>query len=470
MQTESKSNGTTRRHFIKTAATAAVGLSALSASRVMGANERINVGVIGVGLIGRILTRSFLEQPDVRITGIAETYLPRLDLGAELAGGGAVKYRDFRKMLESKEVDAVVVATPDHWHGLMTMMACAAGKDVYVEKPFSLFVKEGRWMADIARRYQRVIQVGTQNRSGPNFQRAMEFIRAGKLGEIISVQSNYFRNLMPGIGNPPDGEPPANFDWEMFLGPAPARPYNPNRGIYNFRWFWDTSGGQMTNLGQHSLDLVHWIMNVNAPKSVYSLGGRFYLKDNADTPDTQDVIFEYPGFQAVVQYREATAGRAAAGMGGLTFHGTLGSMEIGRGGFEVYPDRKVHPINTFAKIIGGHPVGGPQPIPEPEGQKWTEAVKDDTGDAAADYRSHARNFLDCVKSRKDAAVNAESGHRVATACHLANLSLLTGRKLVWDAEREEIVGDPEANQMLLRPYRAPWDKELKALGVEKRES
>lgn len=452
----------TRRKFVKASA---MGLTALSASRVLGANERVRVGVIGVGLIGRILTRGFVSQPDVQIAGISETYGPRMDLGVELSGGGAKRYPDFRKMLESKEVDAVVVATPDHWHGLMTMMACAAGKDVYVEKPFSLFVKEGRWMVEAARRHKRVIQVGTQNRSGPNFQRARQFIRDGKLGEIVSVQSNYFRNLMPGLGSPPDGEPPSDFDWEMFNGPAPARPYNPLRGIYNFRWFWATSGGQMTNLGQHSQDLVHWFMDVGAPKSVYSFGGRRYLKDICDTPDTQDVIFEYPGFQVVVQYREATAGKGGVGMGGLVFYGTKGLMTVGRNGYEVIPDPKIHPINTFADIIGGHPVGGPQPIEEEKGQVWTEGVKDDTGDAKADYVSHIRNFLDCVKSRRDPAVNAEAGHRVATSCHLANISLQTGRKIVWDAKTEAIVGDPEANAMLVRPYRAPWDAELKALGI-----
>ncbi len=457
-------HGMTRRSFVKTGA---IGLTALSASRVMGASERVHVGVIGVGLIGRILTRGFAAQPDVEVGSIAEAFEPRLDLGVELSGGHANRYRDFRKMLDNKGVDAVVAATPDHWHGLITMMACTAGKDVYVEKPFSLFVNEGRWMVDAARRHRRVVQVGTQNRSGPSFQRAREFIRGGKLGKIISIQANYFRNLMPGLGSPPAQKPPSNFDWEMFLGPAPARPYNPLRGIYNFRWFWDTSGGQMTNLGQHSQDLVHWFMDVKAPRSVYSLGGRHFLKDICETPDTQDVIFEYPGFQVVCQYREATAGRSGVGMGGLVFYGTHGSMRVGRNGYEVFPDPKRHPINTFADIIGGHPVGGPQPIPEPKGQKWTTKVKDDTGDAPGDYVRHIRNFIDCVKSRKDPATNVEAGHEVATACHLANISLRTGRKIVWDSAKEEAKDDAEVNGWLVREYREPWEAEFKALGIQR---
>jgi len=458
--------GLTRRSFVKTTATVA-GLTALSASRVLGANERVGVGIIGFGLIGRIHTRSFMAQPDVKIVAVADTYQPRLDAAAEVVGGNLAKYRDFRRLLENKDVEAVVVATPDHWHALMTMMACAAGKDVYVEKPLTLFVREGRWMVDVARRTKRVVQVGTQNRSGPNFQRAREFVLQGRLGKIVSVQSNFFRNVAPGFGNPPDQEPPPTLDWEMMLGPAPARRYNPNRGIYHFRWFWDYSGGQMTNLGQHSLDLVHWITGAKAPKSVYSTGGRFFLKDVGEVPDTQNAIIEYPGFTTVCQYRECTAGRSGQGMGGLMLHGTFGTMALSRAGFEVWADPKVSPNNVVARVLPpGHPVGGPQPEPEPEQRQfWTEPVKDDTGDAMEDYGRHARNFLDCIKSRQTPASDLESGHRVATACHLANISMKNGRKIVWDAEREEIIGDPQANQSLVRPYRTPWDAELKALGV-----
>jgi len=222
---------------------------------------------------------------------------------------------------------------------------------VYVEKPLTLFVKEGRWMVDVARRYKRVVQVGTQNRSGPNFQCARQFIEQGKLGKVVSVQSNFFRNVSPGFGNPSDQDPPQELNWDMMLGPAPARRYNPNRGIYHFRWFWDYSGGQMTNLGQHSLDLVHWITGVRGPKSVYSTGGRFFLKDNCEVPDTQDAIIEYPGFTAVCQYRECTAGRSGQGMGGLLFHGTYGTMSMSRVGYEVSADPKVSPLNIVAKVL-----------------------------------------------------------------------------------------------------------------------
>lgn len=450
-----------RRKFLRNTGLA---VTALSASRVIGANERINVGVIGFGLIGQIHTHSFMDQPDVEIRAVADTFGPRVDAGAAVAGSRCAKYRDFRKLLDNKEIDAVVVATPDHWHALMTMMACAAGKDVYCEKPLTLFVKEGRWMIDVAKRTNRIVQVGVQNRSGPNFQKAGESLRAGHLGEIVSVQNSYFRNVMPGFGNPPDQEPPQDLDYDMWLGPAPKRPYNPNRSLYHFRWFWDYSGGQMTNLGQHSLDLVHFFLGVKAPRSVYCTGGRFHLKDNCEVPDTQDAIIEYPGFNAICQYREASAGKQGLGMGGLIFYGTKGSMATSRTGYELTPDAKVNPINTVAKVLpGGHPVGGPQPVPEEAKELWTHPESDQTGDAMKDYRRHARNFLDCVKSRKQPIADLESGHQVVTVCHLANISLKTGRKLKWDPQLEQIVGDKEANEILVRPYRAPWDKELRAM-------
>ncbi len=456
-----------RRQFVKSTV-AAAGLTALSAERVLGANDRVGIGIIGFGLIGRIHTRSFMSHEDVDIVAIADTYGPRRTEAVALAGPRTKAYSDFRRLLEDKNVQAVVVATPDHWHALMAMMACASGKDVYVEKPMTLFVKEGRWMVDVARRYKRVVQVGTQNRSGPQFARAREFVREGKLGQLVSIQSNFFRNIMPGFGNPPDQDPPQDLDWDMMLGPAPARRYNPNRAIYHFRWFWDYSGGQMTNLGQHSLDLVHWFFDVQAPTAVYSTGGRFFLKDNCEVPDRQDAIIEYPGFTAVCQYRECSAGRAGQGMGGLIFHGTYGTLTISRSGFEVSADSKISPNNAVARVLPpGHPVGGPQVKRELDSDPpihWTEPLKDDTGDAMADYARHARNFLDCIKSREQPVSDLESGHRVATTCHLANISLKTGRKLNWDGAKEQILGDPEANGMLLRPYRAPWDKELKALG------
>jgi predicted dehydrogenase len=457
----STSLGFTRRKFIQAGAAAA--FTAASWDRVVGANERIGIGIIGFGLIGRIHTRNFKAQPDVDIVGVADVFRPRLDAAAEFIGGSVTKYADFRKLLENKAVDAVVVATPDHWHALMTMMACAAGKDVYVEKPLTLFVKEGGWMVDVARRCNRVVQVGTQQRSGAHYQRARELIRQGRLGDLVSVQCNYFRNVSPGFGNPPDQAAPPEIDYDLWLGPAPQRPYNPNRAIYHFRWFWDYSGGQMTNLGAHSLDTIYWITGVKGPTAVSCAGGRFFLKDNCEVPDLQDAVIEYPGFHTVCQFRECAAGLSKAGMGGVEFIGNKGTMTLGRDGYEIVADKKENPVNIVARIIGGHPVGGPQPEPEPGDRYWTEPARNNSGNWKDQYVQHTRNFLDCIKSRKEPNSDLQTAHRVATVCHLANISLKTGHKIRWDAEKEEIIGDATASEMLVRPYRQPWDAELRAL-------
>jgi hypothetical protein len=208
----------------------------------------------GLAWSGRIHARSFHGLNESKVVGVSDCYRPRMDACAELAGSDCAKHSDFRKLLERKDVDAVVAAPADHWHALQTMLACDAGKDVYVEKPLHLFVREGEWMQKVAARTKRVVQVGTQQRSALHYHKARELLRGGAIGDLVSVQCNFFRNVMPGIGNPPDGDAPADLDWNMLLGPAPQRRYNPNRAIYHFRWFWDYSGGQMTNLGHHSLD------------------------------------------------------------------------------------------------------------------------------------------------------------------------------------------------------------------------
>jgi len=460
---EKSENPLDRRSFVQ--AGAATLLSAASWQRIVGANERVGIGIIGYGLIGKRHVLDFQEQPDVHLVGVAEVHRGRLNEALTLIGKSARGHGDFRKLLEQKDVDAVVISTPDHWHALMSMLACAAGKDVYVEKPLTLFVREGRWLADVAARHKRVVQVGTQQRSGPHYQRARDLLRQRHIGPVSSIRMTAYRNIMPGYGSPADGEPPAELDWDLWLGPAPMHRYNANRALYHFRWFWDYSGGQMTNLAAHQLDIVHWCLGVSGPTAVTSAGGRFSLQDNGETPDTQDAIFEYPGFTALWSHREACAGRPESRVP-LEFFGPRGSMTLSRSSFVVTPDPTLPPENTVPSFTGAHPVGGPTRSdvvgpPEPRTQ-WLE---DRSGNARDQFKRHVRNFLDCVKSRAQPLSDLESSHRVATACHLANISLRLGRKIRWDAQREEIAGDPEASKLLTRAYRAPWDKELKALGV-----
>jgi len=447
----------TRRRFLGV-------MTAASYQRILGANDRVGVGFIGYGLIGAQHVYDFQNQKDADLVAVCEVYQPRLEQGLAACGPRAKGYRDFRKMLESRDVDAVVISTPDHWHALMTILACAAGKDVYVEKPMTLFVREGRWMVNAARRYRRIVQVGTQQRSGRHYQKAVEILRSGYLGKIHSVRMGAFRNIMPGFGRPPGGEPPVGLDYDLWLGPAPERPYSPHRSLYHFRWFWDYSGGQMTNLGSHQLDVVHWAMGVDGPTAVASSGGRFCLEDDGETPDTQDALFEYPGFIALWSHREAGFGRGAGG--GLEFIGSKGSMTLGRGGFEIHADVRVAPEDAIP-VFRGHPAGGPRRSGGGR-ERWIEPLRE-TGSAEEQFDLHVRNFLDCIKTRQRPAADVEEGHRVSTACHLANISLRVGRKIRWDPQREEIVGDREASAMLVRPYRKPWEEVLRSLKLDRPE-
>jgi predicted dehydrogenase len=443
--------------------TAATMLTAAAFERVHGANERIGVGIIGYGLIGKRHVLDFQAQKDADLLAVAEVHRGRLQEAQGQIGNAARGYGDFRGLLDRKDIQAVVISTPDHWHALQTMLACAAGKDVYIEKPLTLFVREGRWMADLARKHQRVVQVGTQQRSGTHYQRARELIQKGHIGKVSSVRMTAFRNIMPGYGNPPDGPPPAGLDWDLWLGPAPRRPYNPNRAIYHFRWFWDYSGGQMTNLAAHALDILYWFLGAAGPRAVTSAGGRFSLRDNGETPDTQDSLFDFGDFTAVWSHREACAG--VRNQFNIEFCGPQGTLALSRRGFVVTADRRIAPGNTVPQFAGAHPVGGPRRVEEKGLEFWTRSLEDKTGNSADQLRTHVRNFLDCIKSRRQPVAELEAGHRVATACHLANLALRLGRPIRWDARREEIIGDAEAAKLLVRSYRPPWDRELKALGV-----
>jgi predicted dehydrogenase len=449
-----------RRNFL---ASSALGLTAAGYRRAFGASERVGVGVIGYGLIGKRHVGTFAAMKDVDLVGVAEVHRGRREEGLKAAGRRSVGYDDFRRLLDSKDVQAVVVATPDHWHALMTMLACDAGKDVYVEKPMTLFVGEGEWMLEVAKRTKRVVQVGTQHRSGKHYQRARELIRAGHLGRIVSVRASALRNVTPGFGSPKDEEPPAGLDWDRWLGPAPQRKYNPNRCLYHFRWFWDYSGGQMTNLGAHHLDVVDWVLGLGGLEAVSSSGGRFALEDNGETPDVQDALFEFPRWTAAVSIRECARGSVPAY--GLEFYGTKGSLGISRAGFTVTADADLPPLAQVPGAREGHPVGGPKAPPRKDVAARTKALADRSGDSDAQYEAHARDFLDCVRSRKTPVSDLESAQRTAVACHLANLSLRLGRKLRWDAKAKTVAGDAAAARALVRPYRAPWDRELKALKV-----
>lgn len=452
--------GTDRRSFLQAAT--ATALAAASYSRVLGANERVGIGLIGYGSIGKTHAADFTRISECSLVAIADCYRDRAEEGASAVGGRTRAVQDFRHVLDSKDVDAVVIATPDHWHALMTLMACAAGKDVFVQKPLTLFVREGEWLQQVAQRTGRIVQVGTQQRSGPHYQKARQLIQSGHIGTITSVRIEAVRNIYPGFGNPPDSQPPPRLDYDLWLGPAPMRPYNPHRVLYHFRWFWDYSGGQMTNLGSHQLDIVDWYLGLGTLRAVASMGGRYVLRDSGETPDTQDALFDCGNFTIAFVMREAARGEPSRYV--LRFYGTKGTLGIDRRGFVVWPDPDTPPTNLIPGIHEGHPVGGPRPVAVDDRNKLrTEPVQDASGDPADQHLRHARNFVEAVKTRTPPISDLASGHRTCVACHLANISLRLGRSVRWDWDRQTVVDDPEATAMLTRAYREPWDRQLRAI-------
>jgi predicted dehydrogenase len=444
-----------RREFASTSLLAGtsglVANTALAVDRVAGANERIRLGFIGVGNRGDQVLDGFLQHKDCEVVAVCDIFAPYTEFAAKKSGSNPKQSRDYREVLDRKDVDAVVIGTPDHWHALMTVEACAAGKDVYVEKPLGLVVREGRAICNAAETHDRVVQVGIHRRSSDFCKEAADFIRGGGIGKVTRVRAFHVQNEFPqGIGRPADGEPPEGFDWNAWLGPAPFKPYNKNRGFYRFRWFYDYSGGQVTNFGVHYVDLIHWALGQTAPLRVTALGGKFADYDNREVPDTIEVIWHYPG-DTLVSFSQINANGAPAAARGceIEFRGTLGTLYVHGTGFEVVPEQ-VTP-NEFAAR---------SPIDRSLERGWRTGAKAQIEPKSfkghQETSAHARNFLDCVKSRAKCHCDPETGHRSTSATQIANIAHRLGAVLEWDAKKEEFVGHPEANKMLAYDYRAPY--------------
>ena len=424
-----------RRRFLTSAA-----LSAASYRQVLGANEQVRVGLIGCGGRGRYVGKFMAEAPNTRFVATADVYLPNADAARGWAGGDAKAFQDFRKLLEMKDVDAVLIATPDHWHAIPTVLACQAGKDVYVEKPLAHNIHEGRVMVDAARRHNRIAVIGTQQRSATHFPEVARIIQSGPLGGLRFVRIWNYVNMAPnGVPAEPDSTPPEGLDWDFYLGPAPRVPYNRKRHLGTYRWFSDYSGGYITDYGTHRFDTMHQIMGVDAPLSVAATGGRFSVKDAGDVPDVMQVTYDYPGFilsyEAIRMSGHGVGGRSP-GMRyynakgeldrphGHAYYGTNGALFCDRIGYEIYPDND--------KII-----------------RKTHNTTDATS-------LHARHFIDCVRSRERSKADVETGHRSTIVAHLGNIAYRTGKKLKWDRAKEDFANAPEATALLRRKARAPW--------------
>jgi len=426
-------NSVTRRGFIAGAAGGALAASlapaALPAGAIPGANEKIRLGFIGTGGRGCHHIQEYVGRlgDGVRIVAVCDVDRKNLERAAQLAGGDVAKESDFRKVLDRKDVDAVVIATPDHWHAIHAIRACEAGKDVYVEKPIGHDIREGRLVAEAMKRHGRVVVTGTQHRSAPHWMEAVRRIRAGEIGKVSFVHAwNCWKTGDMGgdLGSPPDGPVPEGVDYDTWLGPAPKRPFNSRRFHFYFYFFWDFSGGMISAWGVHLFDVVGWAMGT-AINSVTTEGGKHFFRDLRDTPDTATAVYDCPGYTLTYTMRHANGLPIYGGMDhGIDFCGDAGTLRINRLGFDIIrEDGREPPVHVKE---GGHDL------------------------------LHKQDFLACIRSRAKPNADAEDGHLGAVFGHLANISYRVGRKVRWDPKAETIIGDPEAAALLTREYRAPW--------------
>jgi len=471
-----------RRDFLRTAGVGAAALSAVSYERVYGANDRLRVALIGCGGRGTFDARlmrgtpediqavapenyhdgnldSRLKEPrNVEIAALCDVYGSRVDAAKKWAPQ-AKTYDDFRKLLADKEIDAVIVATPDHWHAQVLILACEAGKDVYCEKPVFYRLAEAKAMVAAVRHNKRIVQVGTQHRSADHIAEAAKMIQSGKIGEVHFVRVWNYMGIAYGNPPVPDSDPPADLNWDAWLGPAPKVPFNRNR--LNYRSFMDYTNGIITDYGNHRFDSVHQIMGVELPKTAVSSAVRFNKTRAGDIYDMQTCIFEYPTFilnYEACNYNGHGLGGRTAGMRyygmmgpedrphGMAFYGTEAALFVDRIGMELYPEPKLPEAGA-----GRGPGRGRRSMAwEPRMEKIKVNEDEPTP-------LHTKNFVDFVRARKEPFANIEVGVRATTIGCIGNVAYWTGRKVKWDAEARNFPGDAEANKFLFRPYRKPWD-------------
>jgi predicted dehydrogenase len=406
---------------------------------MMGANEKVNVAVVGVGGRGSGHVREYLNIPGARVAALCDVNTAATERNEQVVlksqGDKPKIYQDLRKLYEDKSIDAVSIATPNHWHALATIWACQAGKDVYVEKPASYNVFEGQQMQKAARKYNRMVQVGMQSRSIGFKRRAVQLLRDGAIGKVYYAKGLCFKRR-PSIGHAENEPTPPGIAWDIFLGPAPMRPFNQLRFKYNWHWFWDTGNGDIGNQGIHEMDVARWGLGRGLPKSVVSTGGKYVYEDDQETPNTQIATFDYGDAELVFEVRGLnTGGEANITPGGANFVGNIwlgskGYMSLDHQGFQIFLGDKREPG---------------------EASKPTEK---------GDTKEHMVNFLEAVKSRnmKDLHGEVAEGVTSAVLVHMANTSYRLGRKLAFDPNTEKYVKDAEANAMLTRPhYREPYN-------------
>ena len=433
-----------RREFITKAAMVGAGLGA-SPFFVRGANRKVNpsdkikIGLIGCNGMGFSDLSAFLNNTEcecIALCDVDASVLQDKAAETEKIQGRKVPflYKDWRSLIDNKEVDVVIVGTPDHWHCLQMVGAAQMGKDVYCEKPLGNSIEECNIMVRAAQRYNSVVQVGQWQRSDPHWQDAVNFVRSGKLGKIRTVRVFSYQGWCPSIPVKPDCEAPEGVDYDMWLGPAPKRPFNPNRFHFTFRWFWDYAGGLMTDWGVHLLDYALYGMDVTAPKSVMASGGKYgYPDDACETPDLLQTIYDFGDFTVLWDHAIGINDGAYGRTHGVAYVGENGTLVVNRDGWEVIPED-----------VSGH--------------QRMDAVKLQKPYGGGGLNLHVKNHLECIKARnRNCNASIEIGAHIAKFSQLGNIAYRTGKKLYWDGAS---FGDAEADAYLCKEYRKPWELPL----------
>lgn len=464
---ENKTNHNRREFIAKSTLTVSgisVGLGTLGSVEQnvpVGANEKIRMGFIGIGNRGSQLMNLFMKNQDCEVAALCDLYEPYTTRNRDQVdpryiknqGGQIPKmgekfpkppkiYSDYRKLLEDKDIDAVCIATPDHWHALITVHAIQAGKDVYVEKPLTATIFEGRKMVQTQAASKQVVAVGLNRRGSSVYQKLAEEIPTGKLGKITVARAYRINNMFPdGIGKMKPEQPPKDFNWDMWLGPRAFRPYQYNIAPYMFRW-WSDYSSQMGNWGVHFMDVIRWMMGETAPVAISAHGGKYVLDHDGDIPDTAQITYEFAsGSVASFCIYEASSGGLFQS-GEVELRGTKGTLYASEDGYQIIPTKKGQ-FQSWDKQM------------EPEKFEANNALLADgsSGDSTAVL---VRNFLDCIKSRKTPLCSLEDGHRSTSFAHLANIALKTRERLQWDGVNERFLNSEAANKLLQYDYRKPW--------------
>jgi predicted dehydrogenase len=462
------SKNTTRREFITKTGIIAAGvtlgansITAASYNRISGANEKVRTGFIGIGNRGSQLLNLFMTQPELEVAALCDIYEPYLlrDRGKvdprylkdrpgqvpkmeEKFSAKPLLFNDYRKLLDDKSIDAVCIATPDHWHAIITIDAMKAGKDVYVEKPLTATIQEGRAMVNVQKATNRVVIVGLNRRGNRVYQKLAKDIPAGKIGKISVARAARISNMSPnGIGKLKPEQPPKDLNWDLWLGPRAFRPYQYNIAPYMFRW-WSDYSSQMGNWGVHYMDACRWLMGETAPVAINAQGGKFVLDHDADIPDTMQVTFEFASKKIISFSIFEGSGGNMFPYGELELCGTKGNLYSSESGYRIVPS-KAGQFQSWKKQV--------------EEEEFTNPDRmNDDGSSADSTTGLIRNFLDCVKSRENTICSLEEGHLSTSFAHLANIAITVKQQLQWDAANERFTNSEKANQLLGYEYRKPW--------------